>query len=91
MADISRLGFNDTLMIGVFAVGLTCLSIWAAISRLGCSDVLASGVVAAVGSTEIMADEYQQAYRRQVEMYKQLFGDKPKDKRTYDYVNGIFG
>jgi phosphate transport system ATP-binding protein len=21
----------------------------------------------------------------------QLFGDKPKDKRTYDYVNGIFG
>ena len=22
---------------------------------------------------------------------EQLFGDKPKDKRTYDYVNGIFG
>jgi hypothetical protein len=38
------------------------------------------GVVAAVGSTEIMADEYQQAYRRQVEMYKQLFGDKLDDK-----------
>jgi hypothetical protein len=27
-----------------------------------------------------MADEYQQAYRRQVEMYKQLFGDKLDDK-----------
>jgi peptidyl-prolyl cis-trans isomerase D len=38
------------------------------------------GVVAAVGNTEIMADEYQQAYRRQVEMYKQLFGDKLDDK-----------
>lgn len=38
------------------------------------------GVVAAVGDTEIMADEYQQAYRRQVEMYKQLFGDKLDEK-----------
>jgi ABC-type phosphate transport system ATPase subunit len=22
---------------------------------------------------------------------EQLFGDKPKDRRTYEYVNGIFG
>jgi len=34
------------------------------------------GVIAVVGDTEIMADDYQGALRRQVEMYKQVFGDK---------------
>ena len=38
------------------------------------------GVVAVVGDREIMIDDYQQAFRRQVEMYKQLFGDKLDDK-----------
>ncbi len=44
------------------------------------------GVVAVVGNTEIMADDYQQAYRRQVEMYKQLFGDK-LDEKLLDSMN----
>jgi parvulin-like peptidyl-prolyl isomerase len=38
------------------------------------------GVVAVVGDTEIMVDEYQGTLRRQVEMYKQIFGDKLDDK-----------
>ena len=38
------------------------------------------GVIAVVGSSEIMAEDYQQAMRRQVEMYKQVFGDKLDDK-----------
>lgn len=44
------------------------------------------GVIAVVGNTEIMADEYQQALRRQVEMYKQLFGDK-LDEKTLESLN----
>jgi parvulin-like peptidyl-prolyl isomerase len=44
------------------------------------------GVVAVVGNTEIMAEEYQQALRRQVEMYKQLFGDK-LDEKTLESLN----
>jgi len=38
------------------------------------------GVVATVGDAEITHEEYQQALRRQIEMYKQLFGDKVDDK-----------
>ncbi len=38
------------------------------------------GVVAVVGNTEIMAADYQEALRRQMEMYKQLFGDKFDEK-----------
>jgi parvulin-like peptidyl-prolyl isomerase len=38
------------------------------------------GVIAVVGNSEIMVDDYQQAMRRQVEMYKQVFGDKLDDK-----------
>lgn len=38
------------------------------------------GVIAVVGGTEIMADEYQGAVRRQIEMYKQVFGDKLDEK-----------
>ena len=44
------------------------------------------GVIAVVGNTEIMAEEYQQALRRQVEMYKQLFGDK-LDEKTLESLN----
>ena len=38
------------------------------------------GVVAVVGDSEIMAADYQEALRGQVEMYKQLFGDKFDEK-----------
>lgn len=38
------------------------------------------GIVAVVGGTEITADEYQQSLRRQIEMYRQMFGDKLDDK-----------
>jgi hypothetical protein len=44
------------------------------------------GVVAVVGNSEILADDYQQAYRRQVEMYKQIFGDK-LDEKMLDSMN----
>jgi parvulin-like peptidyl-prolyl isomerase len=44
------------------------------------------GVIAVVGDQEIMADDFQQALRRQVEMYKQIFGDK-FDEKLLDSMN----
>jgi hypothetical protein len=38
------------------------------------------GLVAVVGDTQITAEEFQGLLRRQVEMYKQLFGDKFDEK-----------
>lgn len=44
------------------------------------------GVIAVVGNREIMADDYQQAMRRQIEMYKQVFGDK-LDEQMLEALN----
>ena len=38
------------------------------------------GIAAVVGNVEIPLDEYREAYRRQVETYKQLFKDKLDEK-----------
>jgi peptidyl-prolyl cis-trans isomerase D len=38
------------------------------------------GVVATVAGTDITVEDYQQALRQQIEMYRQLFGDKLDDK-----------
>jgi parvulin-like peptidyl-prolyl isomerase len=56
----------------------TIFVVWGVKSTPG--DLGRRGVIAAVGNTEIMADEYQQALRRQMEMYKQIFGDKFDEK-----------
>jgi parvulin-like peptidyl-prolyl isomerase len=56
----------------------TIFVVWGVKSTPG--DLGRRGVVATVGNTEITQEEYQQALRRQIEMYKQLFGDKLDDK-----------
>lgn len=71
------------LFVVVTFVG-TIFVVWGVKSAPG--DLGRRGVVAAVGNTDIMADDFQQAVRRQVEMYKQIFGDKLDDK-TLESLN----
>ena len=65
------------LLVVVTFIG-TIFVVWGVKSTPG--ELGRRGVVAVVGNTEILADDYQQVYRRQVEMYKQLFGDKFDEK-----------
>jgi hypothetical protein len=65
------------LVVVVTFIG-TIFVVWGVKSTPG--DLGRRGVVAVVGGTEIMADDYNQALRRQVEMYKQLFGDQWDEK-----------
>jgi parvulin-like peptidyl-prolyl isomerase len=71
------------LVVVVTFIG-TIFMVWGVKSTPG--ELGRRGVVAVVGSAEITADDYQQAYRRQVEMYKQLLGDK-LDEKMLDSLN----
>lgn len=62
----------------------TIFVVWGVKSTPG--DLGRRGVIAVVGDREIMADDFQQALRRQVEMYKQIFGDK-FDEKLLDSMN----
>ncbi len=62
----------------------TIFVVWGVKSTPG--DLGRRGVIAVVGDQEIMADDFQQALRRQVEMYKQIFGDK-FDEKLLDSMN----
>ncbi len=65
------------LLVVVTFIG-TIFVVWGVKSTPG--ELGKRGVVAAVGNTDIMVDEFQQAVRQQAEMYKQIFGDKLDDK-----------
>jgi parvulin-like peptidyl-prolyl isomerase len=56
----------------------TIFVVWGVKSTPG--ELSQRGVVATVGDTEISIDEYQRAYRRDVEMYRQVFGDNFDEK-----------
>ena len=56
----------------------TIFVVWGVKSAPG--DLARRGIVATVGDTAISTDEYHQALRRQMDMYRQLFGDKADDK-----------
>ncbi len=56
----------------------TIFVVWGVKSTPG--DLARRGVVATVAGTEISADDYQQALRQQMEVYKQLFGNKFDEK-----------
>lgn len=71
------------LFVVVTFVG-TIFVVWGVKSTPG--DLGRRGVIAVVGNREIMADDYQQAMRRQVEMYKQVFGDK-LDEQMLEALN----
>jgi len=62
----------------------TIFVVWGVKSTPG--DLGRRGVIAVVGDREIMADDFQQTLRRQVEMYKQIFGDK-FDEKLLDSMN----
>jgi hypothetical protein len=71
------------LVVVVTFVG-TIFVVWGVKSTPG--ELGRRGVIAVVGSREITADDYQQAMRRQVEMYKQVFGDK-LDEQMLESLN----
>jgi hypothetical protein len=56
----------------------TIFVVWGVKSAPG--DLARRGVIATVGDVEITQEEYQQALRRQIEMYKQIFGERLDDK-----------
>jgi parvulin-like peptidyl-prolyl isomerase len=56
----------------------TIFVVWGVKSTPG--DLGRRGIVATVADTAISTEEYQQALRRQMDMYKQIFGDKADDK-----------
>ncbi len=65
------------LLVVVAFIG-TIFVVWGVKSTPG--DLGRRGVVALVAGTEISTDDYQQAFRQQVEMYRRLFGDKFDEK-----------
>ncbi|MBI4536420.1 MAG: SurA N-terminal domain-containing protein [candidate division NC10 bacterium] len=56
----------------------TIFVVWGMKSTPG--EMMRRGVIATVGDVEITQEEYQQALRRQIDMYKQLFGDRLDEK-----------
>ena len=65
------------LVIVVAFIG-TIFVVWGVKSTPG--DLARRGVVATVAGIDISTDDYQQALRQQMEVYKQLFGDKFDEK-----------
>lgn len=65
------------LVIVITFIG-TIFVVWGVKSTPG--DLASRGVVATVAGTDISMQEYQQALQRQIESYKQVFGDKLDDK-----------
>ncbi len=62
----------------------TIFVVWGVKSTPG--DLARRGVMATVGNMEITQEEYQQALRRQIDMYKQVFGDR-MDEKMLDSLN----
>lgn len=78
MREGSAFFIKGVMIVVVLTFVGTIFVVWGVKSTPG--ELGRRGVIAVVGNREIMADDYQQALRRQVEMYKQLFGDKFDEK-----------
>jgi parvulin-like peptidyl-prolyl isomerase len=65
------------LVVAITFVG-TIFVVWGVKSTPG--DLTRRGVVATVADTDITVEDYRQALRQQVEVYRQLFGDKLDNK-----------
>jgi parvulin-like peptidyl-prolyl isomerase len=84
MREGSAYFIKGVMLVVVLAFVGTIFVVWGVKSAPG--DLAGRGFVASVGDTLISADEYQQAYRRQVEMYRQVLGDK-LDEKTLESMN----
>lgn len=78
MREGSAYFIKGVMLLVVFAFIGTIFVVWGVKSTPG--DLARRGMVALVAGTEISTDDYQQALRQQVEMYRQLFGDKFDEK-----------
>ncbi len=78
MRDGSAYFVKGVMLVVVFAFIGTIFVVWGVKSTPG--DLARRGVVATVAGTEISTDEYQRALRQQIEMTRQLFGDKFDEK-----------
>ncbi len=74
MREGSAYFIKGVMLLVVFAFIGTIFVVWGVKSTPG--DLGRRGVVATVSGTEISLDDYQQALRQQIEVYKQLFGDQ---------------
>ena len=74
MREGSAYFIKGVMLLVVVAFIGTIFVVWGVKSTPG--DLGRRGVVATVSGTDISVDGYQQALRQQMEVYKQLFGDK---------------
>lgn len=74
MREGSAYFIKGVMILVVVAFIGTIFVVWGVKSTPG--DLARRGVVATVAGTDITTDEYQQALRQQIEVYRRLFGDK---------------
>jgi parvulin-like peptidyl-prolyl isomerase len=74
MREGSAYFIKGVMVLVVVAFIGTIFVVWGVKSTPG--DLARRGVVATVAGTDITTDEYQQALRQQIEVYRRLFGDK---------------
>jgi peptidyl-prolyl cis-trans isomerase D len=84
MREGSAYFIKGVMLVVVLAFVGTIFVVWGVKSTPG--DLAGRGIIASVGDTAISTDEYAQAYRRQVEMYRQVLGDK-LDEKTLESMN----
>lgn len=78
MREGSAYFIKGVMLVVVLAFIGTIFVVWGVKSTPG--DLTRRGVVATVAGTDITVEDYQQALRQQIEVYRQLFGDKLDDK-----------
>jgi parvulin-like peptidyl-prolyl isomerase len=78
MREGSAYFIKGVMLAVVVAFVGTIFVVWGVKSTPG--DLARRGIVATVADTPISTDDYQQALRRQLDMYKQLLGDKADPK-----------
>ena len=84
MREGSAYFIKGVMLLVVIAFIGTIFVVWGVKSTPG--DLARRGVVATVAGTDIPTDEYHQALRRQIEVYKQLLGNQ-FDQKMADSLN----
>ncbi len=84
MREGSAFFIKGVMVLVVVAFVGTIFVVWGVKSTPG--DLARRGVVATVAGTEISVDDYQQALRQQIEVYKQVLGDR-FDQKLLESMN----
>ena len=84
MREGSAFFIKGVMVLVVVAFVGTIFVVWGVKSTPG--DLARRGVVATVAGTEISVDDYQQALRQQIEVYKQVLGDR-FDQKLVESMN----